>query len=139
MTTKQELKAALPDVTSTVHLAGLEAPVEIYRDVFGVPHIRAGTERDAFFAQGFATAQDRLWHMDYDRRRGTGRWAEAVGPVGLEQDKLMRRFRLEASAKGDYQTVAPQTRMMLDAYCAGVNAFIENTDSLPVEYGLSGL
>ncbi len=139
MTTKQDLKAALPDVTGTFHLAGLDAPVEIYRDGFGVPHIRAGSERDAFFAQGFATAQDRLWQMEHDRRRGTGRWSEVVGPEGLAQDKLMRRFRLEHSAKADYQAVGPQTRVMLDAYAAGVNAFIETTDSLPVEYGITGL
>lgn len=139
MITKQDLKAALPDVTGTFHLPGLDATVEIYRDGFGVPHIRAGSERDAFFAQGFATAQDRLWHMEYDRRRGTGRWAEVVGIAGLTQDKLMRRFRLEASAKADYQAVGPQTRVMFDAYAAGVNAFIETTSSLPVEYGIAGL
>ena len=139
MITKQDLKAALPDVTGTFHLPGLDATVEIYRDGFGVPHIRAGSERDAFFAQGFATAQDRLWHMEYDRRRGTGRWAEVVGIAGLTQDKLMRRFRLEASAKADYQAVGPQTRVMFDAYAAGVNAFIETTGSLPVEYGIAGL
>jgi len=139
MITKQDLKTALPDITGTIHLAGLDAPVDIYRDGFGVPHIRAGSEKDAFFAQGFATAQDRLWQMEYDRRRGAGRWAEVVGPGGLAQDKLMRRFRLKHSAKADYQAVGSQTRVMLEAYAAGVNAFIENTESLPVEYGITGL
>lgn len=139
MINKQDLKAALPDVTGTVHLKGLDGAVEIYRDGFGVPHIRAGSEKDAFFAQGFATAQDRLWHMEYDRRRGTGRWSEAVGTAGLAQDKLMRRFRLEASAKADYYAAGPQAKAMLDAYAAGVNAFIDTTHSLPVEYAITGL
>jgi penicillin amidase len=93
-----------------------------------------------FFAQGFVTAQDRLWHMEYDQRRGAGRWAEAVDVSVLERDKLMRRFRLEASARADYQAVADHTRMMLDAYAAGVNAFIDSTASrLPVEYRITGL
>ena len=139
MINKKDLTAALPNVTSTVQLAGLDAAVEIYRDGFGVPHIRAGSEQDAFFAQGFATAQDRLWHMEYDRRRGAGRWAEAVGSGGLAQDKLMRRFRLEASAKADYRAAGSQTRVMFDSYAAGVNAFIGTTDNLPVEYGITGL
>ena len=113
--------------------------MEIYRDSYGIPHVQASCERDAFFAQGFATAQDRLWHMEYDRRRGAGRWSEAVGIAGLEQDKLMRKFRLEASARADYQTVDDQTRMMLDAYALGVNAFIESTDAPPIEYRITGL
>jgi penicillin amidase len=139
MTTKEDLSGALPDVTSTYHFAGLGAPVEIYRDTFGVPHIRAGSEKDAFFTQGFVTAQDRLWHMEYDRRRGSGRWAEVVGVTGLAQDKLMRRFRLAAAAKADYQAVGPQTKVMFDAYAAGVNAFIDNSGTLPVEYWITGL
>ena len=57
----------------------------------------------------------------------------------LEQDKLMRRFRLEASARADYQAVEDHTRMMLDAYAAGVNAFVDSSSSLPVEYRIIGL
>ena len=74
MITNQDLKEALPRLTRTLRLAGLDAPVEVYRDAFGIPHIRAAFERDAFFAQGFVTAQDRLWQMEYDRRLGAGRW-----------------------------------------------------------------
>ena len=97
-----ELKAAVPPLSGTLRLKGLTGKVEVYRDEFGIPYVRAGNERDAFFAQGFVTAQDRLWHMEYDRLRGSGRWAEAVGDGALEQDKLMRRFRLTVSAKADY-------------------------------------
>ena len=139
MTTKQDLKSALPKLEGSVRLKGLEAPVEVHRDGYGIPHVRASNQRDAFFAQGFVTAQDRLWQMEYDRRRGTGRWAEAAGGSMVEQDKAMRRFRLEASAKGDYAAVSGQGRQMLDDYAAGVNAFIKTTASLPVEYKITGL
>ena len=84
-------------------------------------------------------AQDRLWHIEYDRLRGSGRWAEAVGDGALEQDKLMRRFRLAASAKADCAAMDEHTRMVFDAYAAGVNAFIEGPDPLPAEYAIAGI
>ena len=134
--TKEELKAALPDTSKTLHLPDLDATVGIYRDGYGIPHVRAQSAHDAFFGQGFATAQDRLWHMDQDRRWAYGSWAEYAGPGALEQDLMMRRFMLRASVKSDYQAVNDETRTMLDAYAAGVNAFIESTESLPIEYAL---
>ena len=134
-----ELTAAIPRLSGTLQLEGLQGKVEVYRDEFGIPHVRAGNERDAFFAQGFVTAQDRLWHMEYDRLRGSGRWAEAVGDGALEQDKLMRRFRLTASAQADYAAMDDHTRMVFDAYAAGVNAFIDGPDPLPAEYAIAGI
>jgi penicillin amidase len=134
-----QLKAAIPPLTGTLDVPGLESAVEVYRDRYGIPHIKASNERDAFFSQGFVTAQDRLWHMEYDRRRGMGRWAEVVGASALEQDKLTRRFRLEASARSDYEAVAERTRSMFDAYACGVNAFIEHGKALPVEYEIAGI
>ena len=133
-----ELKAVLPDITSTLSLDGLEGPVTVYRDRWGIPHVQASSRHDAFFAQGFVTAQDRLWHMDWDRHRALGRWAEIAGPSGVELDKLMRRFRLGASAKGDFDAVTPETREMLESYALGVNAFIRTTSVLPIEYRIIG-
>ena len=135
----QDLKTAIPNLTGTVHLKGLNGQVKIYRDKHGIPRIKAGSDMDAYFAQGFATAQDRLWHMEYDRLRGAGRWAEAVGEQAVNQDIMMRRFRLEASAKADYQVMHTHTKRMFDAYTAGVNAFINSGDALPVEYRITGL
>ena len=126
----------MPETSKPIEVAGLNAPVRIYRDVYGIPHAQATTVEDAFFAQGFFTAQDRLWHMDYDRHRAYGRWAELAGPIGLEQDRFMRRMRLEASARADYALVNSEARAMLDAYAAGVNAFEEKSEQLPVEYRL---
>ena len=134
-----QLSAAIPQLSGTLRLKGLKDNVQVYRDGLGIPYVRAENERDAFFAQGFVTAQDRLWHMEYDRLRGSGRWAEAAGDGALEQDKLMRRFRLIASAKADYAAMDPHTRMVFDAYAAGVNAFMEGPDPLPAEYEIAGI
>ena len=132
--TSADLQAALPDVTSTLQLPGLLHLVEVYRDRWGIPHLRATNEHDIFFAQGFVMAQDRLWHMDYDRFRALGRWAEFAGAAGLSEDRLMRTFRLERAAKADYAVSSVPARAMLDAYTAGINAFIETTTALPIEY-----
>ena len=134
-----ELRAAVPSLSGTLRLKGLQGAVEVYRDSHGIPYVRAANEHDAFFAQGFVTAQDRLWHMEYDRLRGSGRWAEAVGDGALAQDKQMRRFRLVASAQADYAAMDGHTRMVFDAYAAGVNAFIEGPDPLPAEYAIAGI
>ena len=136
---RQDLKSAIPSLTGSVQLRGLQGTVKVFRDRYGIPHMKAESELDAFFAQGFVTAQDRLWHMEYDRRRGSGRWAEAVGESGVAQDKMMRRFRLETSAKADYQVMDPHTKDVFDAYADGVNAFITSGDALPVEYRITRL
>lgn len=134
--TQADLADALPDLESTIRIGELDGAVNIVRDAWGVPHIRATTEHDAFFAQGFATAQDRLWHMDYDRHRALGRWSEYVGESGLGEDRVMRTFGVERAAKADLAVCSPAAQAMLEAYAAGVNAFIETTASLPVEYRL---
>jgi penicillin amidase len=134
--TQEDLKQALPDVRGGARIPGLRARVEVWRDAEGIPHVRAASSHDAFVAQGFVQAQDRLWHMEYDQRRAYGRWAEYAGPSALAQDIQMRRFRLEASARADYAAVNDQTRAMLDAYAAGVNAFLQTTRTLPIEYRL---
>ena len=134
--TEKDLAAALPDVQSTMTFDGLNGPVDTYRDPWGIPHIRAESAADMFFGQGFATAQDRMFHMDYDRMRCLGRWSEYAGARGLESDRLMRRRGFERASKADYDVCSAEAREMLDAYTAGVNAFLDSTDSLPVEYSL---
>jgi penicillin amidase len=136
---REALVAALPDLESDTTIEGLEGPVDVWRDAYGIPHIRATTLQDAFMAQGFVHAQDRLWQMEFDRRRATGRWSEAAGPSGLLFDRFARRTGMSASAQRDYAHLNDETRAMLDAYAAGVNAFISSTMTLPVEYALTGL
>ncbi len=137
--TRERLRAALPDVSRPQRLSGLEGPVTIHRDGYGIPHIRARSEHDAFFGQGFATAQDRLWQMEYDRRRAYGRWAEAAGPSGLDGDRQMARFQILQAVQGHLPLLKPATQAMLAAYAHGVNAFLRSTARLPVEFELTGL
>ena len=136
--TSDVLTSALPDTSSPRTLPGMHSAAEIIRDRFGIPHVKAASSWDAFFVQGFVTAQDRLWHMELDKHRAYGRWAEFAGPPGLEQDLMMRRFRLGESAQADYNAIDQPSRIMLEAYSAGVNAFISTTTALPVEYTLIG-
>ena len=136
--TRADLEKALPSTAGTVAVTGLDSTIEIYRDSLGIPHVFAQSTHDAFFGQGFATAQDRLWHMDYDRHRAYGRWSEYAGPTGLVQDKTMRRFRIADSAEASYDGLDRGAKAMLDAYAAGVNAFLDSTDRLPIEYSLVG-
>lgn len=135
---RRDLATAIPDLTSRLTLRGLEGPVDVWRDPEGVPHARAGSVHDAFFAQGFVHAQDRLWHMEYDRRRASGRWAELAGPAAVAQDALARRLGLGRSARVDYDGASAETRAMLDAFAAGVNAFLDATRAWPAEFQLLG-
>lgn len=136
--TDADLQAALPDVTTNQHLGGIGSGATIYRDQWGIPHISADNEADLFFAQGFATAQDRLFQMDYDRLRCLGRSAEHLGASGLDGDRLMRRRALQNVSKRDLEVCSPEAKAMISAYTAGVNAFIESTENLPAEYKLTG-
>ena len=137
--TASDLRAALPRLDGVLNLPGLKADVRVWRDQWGIPHVRAANEHDAWFAQGFVTAQDRLWAMEYDRRRAVGRWAEAAGNSAVGPDMQMRRHRLEDAARADYEAAGPRARVMLDAYAAGVNAFIASDAPLPAEYAVTGI
>ncbi len=136
--TTDDLRRALPDLDSTVPVGALHAPVEIWRDADGIPHVEARSVHDVCVGQGFVHAQDRLWHMEYDRRRAYGRWAEYAGRAAVPQDARFRRLRLGATARTDYDSANDETRAMLDAYAAGVNAFLASTRTLPAEFRLLG-
>lgn len=114
-----------------LRITGLDGPVEIIRDGLGVPHCRAISEHDAFFAQGFVHAADRLWQLDYDRRRGLGRSAEYVGVAGLVGDTLYRRLDLGPLARRDLAALSAAARDMLTAYAAGVNAWLGSLPARP--------
>lgn len=132
------LSRALPDVTSDMSLPGLQDPVHICRDAWGIPHVRARNADDAFFGQGWVAAQDRLWQMDYDRLRARGRLCELVGAAALPADRQMLRFQLDAGLAGDWAVCTARTQAMLTAYAAGVNAFLTTTRALPIEHTLTG-
>jgi penicillin G amidase len=120
-----------------LHRGGwVERPVHIYRDEWGIPHVRAHSAHDAFIGQGYAHAMDRLWQMDASRKQMEGRWAEWVGTAGLEADRLARRLRAGAASIRDYQALGADAKAMVDAYTAGVNAYLQTLPAPPSEYGL---
>jgi len=134
---RHDMRAALPQLDGELHLAGLTAPVTVTRDQQGVPNIQAATLNDLLFAQGFVTAQDRLWQMDALRRHAAGELAEILGPSMVEHDRQQRILQLRAAADRAVLALPPEQLAQLQAYARGVNAFLEShSDRLPVEFHL---
>src|SRR5580704_15291995 len=113
----------LPQRSGSV-AAPVSAPATVSFDTLGVPHIHASSQEDAFIAQGYITAQDRLWQMDSLRRLAGGNLAEIVGPGALELDRESRQLRLRRIAEAGYTKLAPEDRAAFAAYTLGVNQFI---------------
>ena len=131
------LRTSLPQVDGEIAVAGLGGTATIARDDRGVATIKAASLNDAYFAVGFAHAQDRLFQMEAMRRLGAGRLSEVMGPATLDADKLMRTLGLYAQATQQVAEASPGLRQALDAYAAGVNAFLETRrGSLPPEFAL---
>jgi penicillin amidase len=132
----QLFRRPLPRTRGAVRASGLEAPVEISRDRFGVPRIEAHSIADLAFGHGFAHAQDRLWQMQFYRRVAAGRLSEAVGPDGLLVDRTMRTLGLRRASEAELDRLPPEDLVLLEAYAAGVNAGVEDADALPLELQL---
>ena len=137
------LDAALPDHSGTVTVSGLSAPVEIIRDERGVAHIYAESLDDLLFAQGYVHAQDRFFTMDFYRRAARGELAGLVGgdAAVIETDILSRTLDFTGLARRDFDALGPDARGALDAFSAGVNAYIEGRapNALALEYAVLGL
>ena len=128
-------RAALPQLDGNLKLSGLSAPVKVTRDLHGVPTIEATNLPDLFFAQGYVTAQDRLWQMDGMRRFAAGEMAEILGESQLAHDRQQRILGLRAVARQSIEQYSPRDRSFVEAYARGVNAFIqERANRLPVEF-----
>lgn len=126
---------SLPVTEGTITLAGPDAPIEIGRDSHGIPYISAKSEGDASFALGYVHAQDRLFQMDFMRRLGAGRLAEVLGAQGLGSDKFMRTLGLYRHAEANLAVLTPETKMVLQRYADGVNAWLANRRRpLPPEF-----
>ena len=132
--------AAQTEQQQAVKIKGLKDRVTITRDERGIPYIEAKNDDDLYFAQGYATAQDRLWQMDLVRRTARGELAEVLGPgpnnVAVEQDKLHRTYGFAQTAEAEVAQAAPKVAALLDAYARGVNAYAASLDpkSLPAEF-----
>ena len=127
-------ECSLRNTFKNFSIKGLDDSVNIYRDFYGIPHVLAKTINDAFWGQGFVTAQDRLWHMDLDRKGAYGKSAEYLGSKAVGKDTLMRKFGIQDAVKKEYANLNIQTKLMLENYSNGVNTFIRKTKVLPVEY-----
>ena len=129
----QLFRRPLPRTAGDVRVAGIEARVEISRDRWGVPHVRAQSDLDLWFGQGFCHGQDRLWQIDLYRRVGSGRLAEIAGTAGLVTDRFIRTMGFRRVAESEVPRLVPEVRSRLDAYCAGVNSAAADRP-LPAEF-----
>lgn len=122
-------------------IPGTSRRVQLVRDSLGVPLIRARTENDAQFGLGYAHAQDRLWQLEYQRRLANGRLAEVVGEAGLKTDLLFRTIGLHRTAAAAWANLKPAEQQPIEAYVAGINAYIANRPSqqLPPEFNMLGI
>jgi penicillin amidase len=127
--------SALPQLDGRRQIGGLSAPVTVTRDGHGVPTIEAATLDDLFFAQGYVTAQDRLWQMELMRRFGNGELSEILGQDALKVDREQRILGLRAAATKSLATANPRDRAFFEDYARGVNAYIGTRGSrLPIEF-----
>ena len=120
---------SLPDYDAEVAFDGLGAEVEITRDQYGIPHIRAATAADAAFALGVAHAQDRLWQMELSRRAAAGRLSEIFGERTLDLDRMVLTFDLYGHAERSFQQQSPEAQATLRAYADGVNAWLAHVNA----------
>src|ERR1700722_3790047 len=104
------MRASLPQVDGSIRVAGLTAPVTVLRDARGMPHIRAASLDDLAFAQGYVTAQDRLWQMDMLRRHAAGEFAEILGPGQVQHDKEQRLLQIRNTADPVVSQMSPTQR-----------------------------
>src|SRR5208283_6007130 len=129
------VRAALPQEDGTIGLAGLTQPVLVSRDSLGVPTITAANLNDLFFAQGFVTAQERLWQMDMTRRFASGDLAVILGPDFVAADREQRILGLRQAAEKAAAIMDPAQRSQFQAYADGVNAYIaQHVKTLPLEF-----
>jgi len=121
-------------------IKGLKEQVEIHFDDQMIPHIFAKNDHDLYFAQGYLTAKDRLWQMDFQTRFASGRLSEVVGPKAIELDRYQRRMGMSFGAENMIEVVMkdPETNVIMNAYSAGVNAYIHSLkpSQYPIEFKL---
>ena len=131
------MRTSLPQLDGTILTPGLTAAVTVRRDAHGVPHIEAQNLDDLLFAQGYVTAQDRLWQLDMARRMAAGDAAEILGPKLVEHDRIQRVLAMRTTAERLTASLSEQERRYFNDYAAGVNAYIAAHESdLPAEFRL---
>jgi len=132
------LRRSLPEIEGRAELAGLGGDVEILRDGHGVPQIFAQDEDDLFFGQGYVHAQDRLLQMELGRRTGMGTLSELLGARTLPLDRLARTVGFARIARSAVSGGSPEALRVLDAYSAGINAYLKSGPLPPSLKALRG-
>lgn len=137
------VRRPFPDTDTTLTLPGLEDDVNVYRDENGIPQIYAQNQHDLFLAQGYVTAQDRFWQMEFWRHISLGRISEIAGEATVSSDTFIRTMgwnRIAAESLAYYESEAPEMITILEAYSEGVNAYIaEQGDNISLNYTILGL
>src|SRR5208282_2380506 len=131
-------RSPLPQLDGSVAVPGISSKVRVVRDEHGVPTIEAATLEDLFFAQGYVTAQDRLWQMEMMRRAAAGELSEVIGESTVKMDREQRILGLRLAAEAAEKNISARDRVYFDAYTRGVNAFLEShRDRLALEFRLT--
>src|SRR5438067_13262384 len=130
------LRQSLPTMRGTVSVAGLSAPIDIVRDADAIPHIFASTKLDGLFGLGYVHAQDRLWQMEFQRRIGHGQLSEIFGAAAIPQDRFLRTVGFGRAARAAWDRLPERAKGDVNAYVAGVNAFLADRRPLPPEFVL---
>lgn len=127
-------QAPRPDIVGVHQLPGMDFAGRISRDGNGIIQILAFNRHDLYFLNGYAHAHDRLFQMDFFRRTASGTLAELVGPAALPSDVQLRTVGLRRAAEFSFATYSPRAQQALQAYAAGVNAYLQSRPQLPPEY-----
>jgi penicillin amidase len=140
---QRKAEATVATIRGTVKIPGLQEAVRVQRDRWGVAHIYARNSHDLFFAQGYVVAQDRLFQMELWKRSGQGRLAEILGPEAIARDTNARRLLYRGDMEAEFRSYAPDTQAILEAFTAGINAYIAETErpggrGLPLEFRIAG-
>src|SRR5712671_3246747 len=132
------LRRSLPQLDGTASVSGISGPVDIVRDHDSITHVFAATRLDTLFGLGYAHAQDRLWQMEFQRRVGHGRLSEIFGASAVSQDRFLRTVGFGRAARSAWERMPEEAKAQIDAYVAGVNAFITTHHGarLPPEFTL---
>jgi len=134
---RHAMRDSLPQLDGQISLRGLTAPVTVRRDQHGVPHIQAASLDDLFMAQGYVTAQDRLWQMDMARRVAAGNVSEILGPGFVDHDRMQRILLIRETAERIVANLSQNDRRYFNDYAQGVNIFIAtHQNNLPPEFRL---
>jgi penicillin amidase len=134
-----QAKKSLAQLDGEIAIPGLEQPVEVLRDRWGVPHIYAQNQHDLFFAQGFVAAQDRLFQIDLWRRTAVGQTAAVLGPQAIEADRFALLVKYRGDMQAEWQSYGPDAKQILTHFTDGINAYIDHLgERLPIEFVWAG-